>query len=128
MSYVSSLYGGASSDKFIVQNSGVLNLIEAGDNVMADRGFDIDVELNKRGANLNIPPFRKQNFQLSSEQVETTRRIAEVRIHVKRSIQRIKTFYILDKTMPLSLHNVADDIFKTCAQLTSFQTPIIKMI
>lgn len=62
MSYVSSLYGGAASDKFIVQNSGVLNLIEAGDNVMADRGFDIDVELNKRGASLNIPPFRNQNI------------------------------------------------------------------
>lgn len=128
VSYVSSLYGGAASDKFIVQNSGVLNLIEAGDNIMADRGFDIDVELNKRGASLNIPPFRNQNFQLSSEQVETTRRIAEVRIHVERAIQRIKTFHILDKTMPLSLHIVADDIFKTCALLTNFQTPIIKMI
>lgn len=113
MSYVSSLYGGAASDKFIVQNSGVLNLIEPGDNVMADRGFDSDVELNKRGANLNIPPFRNQNFQLSSEQVETTRRIAEVRIHVERAIQRIKTFHILDQTTPLNLHIVADDIFKT---------------
>lgn len=88
--------------------------------------FDIDVELNKRGANLNIPPFRNQNFQLSSEQVETTRRIAEVRIHVERTIQRMKPFHILDKTMPLSLHIVADDIFKICALLTNFQTPKIK--
>ncbi|XP_062596240.1 uncharacterized protein LOC134257661 [Saccostrea cucullata] len=114
VSYVSTLYGGAASDKFIVQNSGIVDLIELGDNVMADRGFEIDAELIKRGASLNIPPFRNGNFQLSSEQVETTHRIAEVRIHIERAIQRIKTFHILDRTMPLSLHIVADDIFKTC--------------
>ena len=86
VSYVSSLYGGAALDKFIVQDSDVLDLLEPGDNVMADRGFEIEVELNRRGATLNIPPFRNQHFQLSCEQVEATRRIAEVRIHVERAI------------------------------------------
>ena len=124
--YVSSLYGGTASDKFIVQDSGVLDLLEPGDNMMADRGFEIEVNLNRRGATLNIPPFRNQHFQLSCEQVEATRRIAEVRIHVERAIQRIKTFHILDKTMSLSLHIVADDNFKSCALLTNFQSPIIK--
>lgn len=48
------LYGGAASDKFIVQNSGVLNPIKLGDNVMVDRGFDIHLELNRNGASLKI--------------------------------------------------------------------------
>ena len=126
VSYVSDLYGGAATDKFIVNDCGFLNLIEPGDNVMADRGFDIHAELGQRGAYLNIPPFREGQFQLSSEKVETTRRIAEVRIHVERAIQRIKTFHILDGTLPLSLQAVAADIFKTCAFLTNFQSPIIK--
>lgn len=52
--YGSSLCSGAVSDKLIVQNSGVLSLIEPGDNVIADRGFDIDLELNRKGASLNI--------------------------------------------------------------------------
>lgn len=54
ISDVSSLCGGAASDKFIVQNSGVLNPIKLGDNVMADRGFDIHLELNRNGASLKI--------------------------------------------------------------------------
>lgn len=126
VNYISPLYGGAASDKFIVNDSGVLDLIESGDNIMADRGFEISAELRKRGATLNIPPFRNGKFQLSSEQVEETRRIAEVRIHVERAIQRIKTFNILNSTMSISLQMVAEDIFKTCSYLTNFQTPIIK--
>lgn len=52
--YVLFLYGGVVLDKFIVKNLGVFNFIEVGDNIMVDRGFDIDVELNKRGVSLNI--------------------------------------------------------------------------
>ena len=93
---------------------------------MAVRDFETEVELKRSGAILNIPPFRNQHFQLSCEQVEAKWRIADARIHVERAIQRIKTFHILDKTMSLSFHIVADDIFKTCALLTNFQSPIIK--
>ena len=93
---------------------------------MADRGFDIQAHLYELGAHLNMPPFRSGSYQLTSEQVEETRRIAEVRIHVERAIQRIKTFSILCGTMPVTLQMVADDIFKTCAYLTNFQTPILK--
>ncbi|CAC5383200.1 unnamed protein product [Mytilus coruscus] len=96
------IYGGAASDRFIVNKSGILNLVKDGDNVMADRGFDISDDLKKCGATLNIPPFRCGEFQLSASQVEETRRIAEVRIHVERAIQRIKTFHILNGTMPVT--------------------------
>ncbi|CAG2195836.1 unnamed protein product [Mytilus edulis] len=126
VTFVSTLYGGAASDRFIVNKSGILNLVKEGDNVMADRGFDISDDLKKCGATLNIPPFRCGEFQLSASQVEETRRIAEVRIHVERAIQRIKTFHILNGTMPVTLTMVAEDIFKTCSYLTNFQTPIIK--
>ena len=38
ISYISNSYGGRASDSFIVKNSGVLNFIQPGDQVMADRG------------------------------------------------------------------------------------------
>ena len=124
--FVSNLYGGSASDKTVTRDCGIIELLREGDNVMADRGFDISDLLIQKGVRLNMPPFvNSKTGQLSQQEVEETRRIAEVRIHVERAIQRIKGFHILDGTMSLTLHTIAEDIFKVCAYLTNFQTPII---
>ena len=46
--------------------SGLLDLLEPGDNVMADRGFDVGDLLHQHGITLNIPPFLGQREQLTS--------------------------------------------------------------
>jgi hypothetical protein len=56
-------------------------LVENGDSIMADRGFDIDHILPDR-VSLNIPPFIRDKKHLSIEVQTKTRRIASVRIHV----------------------------------------------
>ena len=56
ISYVSSCYGGSTSDIFIVRNSGFLNVIEPYVEVMADRGFKIREDLMMHMATLCIPP------------------------------------------------------------------------
>lgn len=47
--------GGRTSDKFLTENSGFLNLILPGDIILADRGFLIEDSVKTLGAELKIP-------------------------------------------------------------------------
>ena len=51
ITFVSSLYSGSISDKELTRRSGILALLEKGDSVMADRGFDIETDLIPLGVN-----------------------------------------------------------------------------
>ena len=57
ISFVSHLYCGNISDKKFTEESGVLDTLQPGDGVMADRGFDIGDECALHNIDLNIPPF-----------------------------------------------------------------------
>ena len=125
ITFVSSLFSGSISDKCLTRHSGVLDLLEEGDSVMADRGFDIEEDLMLRGVSLNIPPFLRGKSQLSEKELIVTRRIASLRIHVERAMERIKNFHIFDKNIPVSLTDIADRIFFVCCVLTNFQGPLV---
>ena len=51
---LSKLWGGNEFDKQIVKESGVLNLLEKGDSVMADKGFTIQDLLDPLGVILTV--------------------------------------------------------------------------
>ena len=55
ISFISHLYGENISDKKLTQMSGLLNLLEPGDAIMADRGFTID-DILPPGVTLNESP------------------------------------------------------------------------
>ena len=57
--FVSDMWTGSISDRKIVEASGFLDMIEEGDDVMADRGFLIRDLLTMRRATLNIPPLTR---------------------------------------------------------------------
>ena len=58
---------------------GFIDLLEAGDSVMADRGFTIADLTEECGVTLNIPPMKHDN-QFTERELLTTRRIASLRI------------------------------------------------
>ena len=89
VSYLSDLLGGRVSDKQITQESGVLDLLDAGDNVMVDRGFHIS-NIVPNGVSVNMPPFLAGRDQMAAAKTEQTMSITSVRIHVERAIRRIK--------------------------------------
>ena len=57
ITFVSKLFPGSISDKELTRKSGLLDLLQSGDSVMADRGFDIQDDLTPLGIKVNIPPF-----------------------------------------------------------------------
>lgn len=122
--FVSKAWGGRTSDRVITENSGFLDYIEEGDLVMADKGFTIGDLLAKRKAFLNIPPFlRKKQFTV--DEIEETKSIATVRIHVERAIGRVKQFHLLDANVPLSLSRNIESIFRVCCFLTNLDKPLV---
>ena len=88
--FISSLFSGCISDKELTRKSGILHLLEKGDSVMADRGFDIEEDLIPLGVRLNIPPFLKGKPHLSDKETTETRHIASMRIHVERAMAHQK--------------------------------------
>ena len=103
--FVSSLYSGSISDKELTRQSGLQPLLEKGDSVMADKGFDISDLLLPLDVSSNIPPFLRGKPQLDEHELIETRRIASLRIHVERAIEHINFF---DQSIQASLACVAD--------------------
>ena len=123
ISFLSPLYGGRISDKELTKRSGLLKLLERGDDIMADRGFDI-AHLMPDGVGLNIPPFLGSRSQLDEEEVVETRRIASVRIHVERAMERIKNFRITH-FIPSMVCPLAEEIVFVCAFLSNYMDPLV---
>ena len=64
---------------------------------MADRGFTIE-DILLTGVTLNVPPRLNKTGQLTENERSTTRRIASIRTHVERAIERIKNYQMLHNT------------------------------
>ena len=125
ITFISSLFTGAISDKEITRCSGIIDLLEPNDSVMADKGFDIEGMLRERGVGLNLPPFLQSRDQFTAKQVHETKTIAKLRIHVERAIRRIKEFHIFDSPVPLSMVGTVNQIYTVVCLLTNFQGPLI---
>ncbi|XP_055544923.1 uncharacterized protein LOC129730006 [Wyeomyia smithii] len=93
ISYVSREYGGKASDKQIVAEEKMLEMVNIGEAVMTDKGFSIDAECKALGVKLVRPPFlTAPQYQLSTTDAFENVSIAAARVHVERAIQRIKIF------------------------------------
>ena len=115
VSFLSKAWGGRASDVEIVRQSGFIDpkYHYPGDQILADRGFTLQDEFATLcGAELIIPAFTKGKKQLSAKDVETSRKISSVRIHVERVIGLIKQrFKILQGSLPINLiKSLSDEV------------------
>ena len=112
----------------------IFNYLEPGDQVLADRGFTIGDDVACYGASLIIPSFTKGKKQLSQEEVERSKQISKVRIHVERVIGTLKKRYkILSGTLSVSMIKHKNDkgvsninkLLLVCSALTNLGEPVI---
>ena len=57
--------------------------------------------------------------------IATTKKIAGVRIHVERKMQRIKCFAILSGELSNAMFDIIGQIIFVCAMLTNFQGALV---
>ncbi|XP_030262145.1 uncharacterized protein LOC115574631 [Sparus aurata] len=125
ITFCSSLFPGSVSDKAIKRQSGLLDHLEAGDLVLADKGFLIS-DIVPEGVSVNIPPFLNHGKFTESE-VKATKEVARNRIHVERANARIKDFRILNM-IPSHLRSSVNILLQLCCALVNLQQPLIKEI
>ena len=126
VAFISKLWGGRASDRHIVTKSRFLSYLMPGDQVLADRGFTVREELLVCRAELVVPPAAKGKAQMTAKDVAPTKKVANVRIHVERVIQRVKRFRLLSQTIPISLLTKLNDAVVVCCAITNMQGPIVK--
>ena len=126
LTYSSKLYPGSISDVAIVAHSGILHQFQAGDLILADKGFTIHDQLPS-GVHVNIPPFLAAKAKFTPEESRTCYRIARARIHVERANERIKNYAILEH-IPHAYRPLATKIFQVCVCLVNLQAPLLKEV
>lgn len=126
ISYCSNAYSGKASDKFIFNHGKLIEQLKPHiDEVMTDKGFAIDTELSTRGIKLHIPPFLRNN-RLSPSEARLNEAIAKARIHVERTIQRIKIFDIVHDTIDANILGHIDDIMSIICGVVNLSNPILR--
>ena len=125
ITFISDCYTGRASDKFICNDSGFYDLLERDDEIMADRGFQIKEELMLDYCSLSVPPGARVKSQMTTTECKRTKDVANIRIHVERAINRIKTYRIFKSVLPITMLHHADDIVRTCAALCNLKPPLI---
>lgn len=126
ISFLSDMYEGSISDRQIVKKCGILDRLDPDDLVIADRGFNIKDMLQSRKVNLNIPPFLNNRDRLTSQEEMLTKRIARVRIHVERAIERMKKFKIIGRRIPQNIKPMISQIVHVIGFLVNYQEPLVQ--
>ena len=119
-------WGGRVSDKEITVKSGFLDRLSYGDVVLADRGFTVAKEVATQGAALKLPKFTKGKTQMPHQDIDHSRQIANLRIHVERVIGRMRKFSILQSVIPLKQVDLLDYVMVIITAMVNISPSVVK--
>lgn len=122
LTFVSSLYEGAISDKEILKQSGIVSLLKSTMAIMVDKGFLVEDFIPCK---VHIPTFLSKRAQLSGPEVRKTQSIARLRVHVERFIRRVKEHKIFNTMIPLSLTGSINQLYTVACLLVNYQIGLL---
>ena len=92
ISFISKGWGGHVSDRYVTENSGLLESLLPGDLVLADRGFDT---VGLMCAEVKTPTDPDGPLQFHARDVKETRPIAHLRTHVEKMVGTLRSVYTM---------------------------------
>ena len=129
--FLSRCWGGRASDNKITFSTGFLGKLDVGNLVLADRRFTMEEDFAFK--RLAVPPFTKGKKQLSKRDVEKSKQISNIRIHVERVISALKNHFLKGPLpvwfiMSKDGKSIAttDKVVTVCSVLTNLGDPILK--
>ena len=127
VTYISDVYGGATSDRQIIERSVLLseNCFDRNDDIMADRGIMVQDLFAAKDVRVNTPHTLKGKHQLEAKTVIKDRRIASKRIHIERVIGLSKTFKILQVPLHSKKLHLGGRIVFICFSISNFRQSIV---
>ena len=137
ISFVSKGWGGRVSDKYLTENCGLLDHLQPGDQILADRGFTVQDTVGVYFAEIKIPPFTKGKKQLSGLEIDKARQLSCARIHVERVIGVLRQKYtILQSTLSIKTimcdketnTSLIDKIVVVCSALCNFCESVVSLV
>lgn len=132
INFISKGFTGRTSDQYIVRNSEYLQHLQPGDEVLADKGFDVAADIGLKGAILVTPAYKK-GLQLTQLETETSRKVSNVRIHIEREIGCLRMrFDIMTGPVIMSCFNnfgesicFYDKIVQVCCIIANLNPSIV---
>lgn len=126
ITYCSELYGGSTSDRQVVERSGLQAKCEAGDMIMADRGFTVQDIFASSDVTVKTPHFLRGKGFLPFNHIMQDRKLSSFRVHVERVIGLLKTYKILSTKLKENYVPLATDIIGVCVMLCNFKECIME--
>ena len=110
VSYVSEAYGGSVSDRQMIERSNLLEIVEPGDVVMADKGFNVQDLFALKDVTVNTPTFFQKKNRMTPDTVAKDKKISSKRVHIERIIGCAKIFKILKGPLNARETSLASEI------------------
>ncbi len=126
ITFVSYGYPGRVTDPQITEACGITSLLDAGDAVLADRGFLIAQLLADVKAHLMVAHTRfNKADRFTPDQLLKSKRLSNLRIHVERAMAALKSFGYFRRKLPTTQKNMVYPCLYVASALASFRRPLL---